>query len=1303
MKRARHCRGSLILLCSAALALLLCAAVGHADSLNFTQLSFDLDGVWTNNTEWGNVDLTYTGQEPILYFNLAVNGAWQVQNWPVLSHNGVGVDQSLNFGFDLGVSRGTIVSSLNYDYMLTPTLQASMPAGSTPATVSQDYQRNYSGFKDGIIGTLLAPTGPMVGGEVADLNKHAHKDFPKQGCGPIECCPAAVSSSLKFLKKEERIDIDDSKISIAETKKATKWETDGCWIDAGAGHNAWWEDKKEYYKDKVTTKKVTSMEDLISEIDGKQDIEIQMTGHTAALVSITKTKDGKFKITVSHDVKQENNAADCVEEEMDYDPVTGKLNGKVTGTRDFLYAIVECPVPEPPTALTATAVPPLPDGIQIDLSWTAPDPAPASYSIERKDGMSGMWYALATGVTTTTYTDTTGVSDIEYYYRVNAVDSGGIVSGWSNEAHTAISITGPPGKATAPNPPDYSTIVHTDLANLSWTADVGAATHDVWLGTTSGGMTKVSAAQTSTSYAPGALLANTDYYWRIDEKNLLGTTTGDVWTFKTGVGLTVIPIRAANRGILFDENAVVRAWSTTTWHSAGDVIGLSVIPNGGFIFKWWTTNVDGTRSTWDAPPYPAGSDLNMILGRMIPFTEPYHIPTINTNLYAVFVGAQNSLTVTANPPAGGTVTAHNNNWPAATLTEFEVGEVAHLQTTPAAGYLFAGWESDKAGVFADPFAADTTYAMTAEDTAITAYFAHALSNTLATSTQSIAASDLAGTNSSSFGGPVSIGAYGLTNSLLWSRVVCKFPVTIPALSLRNGLGKFTAMHATASSVSGMRTLNVTAYPITTACNASATWLTTDGTALWTTPGGDMGASLGTQPFVNVPVAPGELKTWMLPTGTDYRTLLTNGIECKGDVEGDIAFRKGFGTGSLGPALRFFYDPPTGAGSGVIKDWAYLGFYSQGAAADNALRLDSTDQVSGTYNGVPVTETTIAPKTGTSYGNSYGTYAWAVGSSGTDLVDLLGTQFYGSAKTNGTTYCAVYIHNPGAANAASYLGLGSDDYSRVWTNGVACGTKAVAQANGYDQAFIGPFTLLAGWNRLLVKVENGTSAHGLYARLANADRTAITGLSTMAFATTDATAPTNATSATEAGGAVSGVSQSTVAAPVFTFVGPADPQGTGEGVSGLRGFKVYFGTDPAGVPNVWSNAGTFAPGSQASGTYYLRVKTVDYALNEAAAVADVFMFILAPAAPVASYGLNNKAVRDAIMNTASANMKFTVWGLVTPSDANSFTVDDGSSMPVKVIFAGYGFSNGDYVSATGTLNVSDPENPVLTAEKIEIYP
>ncbi len=87
-----------------------------------------------------------------------------------------------------------------------------------------------------------------------------------------------------------------------------------------------------------------------------------------------------------------------------------------------------------------------------------------------------------------------------------------------------------PGKATNPSPANGATNVATN-ATLSWTAGSDATSHDVYFGTASPGTFQGN--QTATTYNPGTLALSTTYYWRIDEKNVTGTTTGDVWSFTT--------------------------------------------------------------------------------------------------------------------------------------------------------------------------------------------------------------------------------------------------------------------------------------------------------------------------------------------------------------------------------------------------------------------------------------------------------------------------------------------------------------------------------------------------------------------------------------------------------------------------------------------------------------------------------------------------------------------------------------------------------------------------------------------------
>lgn len=95
-----------------------------------------------------------------------------------------------------------------------------------------------------------------------------------------------------------------------------------------------------------------------------------------------------------------------------------------------------------------------------------------------------------------------------------------------------------PGVATMPFPPDKAASVSL-TALLSWRGDPRATAHAVYLGTA--GTLEAMGEQADTVFQPGALEPNTTYYWRVDERNAVGTTIGDVWTFTTGTGTAVDP------------------------------------------------------------------------------------------------------------------------------------------------------------------------------------------------------------------------------------------------------------------------------------------------------------------------------------------------------------------------------------------------------------------------------------------------------------------------------------------------------------------------------------------------------------------------------------------------------------------------------------------------------------------------------------------------------------------------------------------------------------------------------------------
>ena len=210
-----------------------------------------------------------------------------------------------------------------------------------------------------------------------------------------------------------------------------------------------------------------------------------------------------------------------------------------------------------------------------DLSWTAgvgssssnvyfgTDPTPDSGEFKRNQ-------------TGTTYDPSTLAQDT-YYWRIDSVNNDGTTIGevWSF-------TVGTPGKALAPRP--WDTAEGIDLnADLSWTKGEAADSSDVYFGTDptpdSG---EFQGNRTGTTFEPGTMAAGTTYYWRIDQVNGQGTTTGDVWSFTTmpppvyGRNTFLVPIPAT--GASWKEFAYLAAVPASAKINAG---GPSVIALDG--------------------------------------------------------------------------------------------------------------------------------------------------------------------------------------------------------------------------------------------------------------------------------------------------------------------------------------------------------------------------------------------------------------------------------------------------------------------------------------------------------------------------------------------------------------------------------------------------------------------------------------------------------------------------------------------------------------------------------------------------
>jgi hypothetical protein len=209
--------------------------------------------------------------------------------------------------------------------------------------------------------------------------------------------------------------------------------------------------------------------------------------------------------------------------------------------------------------------------VDITLRWAAGDSAAQHHVYigeslqDVKDGTGGTDMGL---VTTTSFSNYSWQLGKTYYWRVDEVNADGAV------AHPGVvwSFTIPAKLATNPAPANGAVMVDPNGLVLSWTAGSGAVSHDVFLGTDSASLPRVSSAQTATTYDPPLLQYGTTYYWRVDEHEGTNTYTGDVWGFKT-----VPDIKVTDPTLLgfwnFDQDQGDRAvdWSGNGMH--GQIIG----------------------------------------------------------------------------------------------------------------------------------------------------------------------------------------------------------------------------------------------------------------------------------------------------------------------------------------------------------------------------------------------------------------------------------------------------------------------------------------------------------------------------------------------------------------------------------------------------------------------------------------------------------------------------------------------------------------------------------------------------------
>ena len=159
-----------------------------------------------------------------------------------------------------------------------------------------------------------------------------------------------------------------------------------------------------------------------------------------------------------------------------------------------------------------------------------------------------------------------------------------------------------PGAASNPSPANGASGVDTE-ANLSWTAGANADSHDVYFGTDSTpDAGEFQGNQAGTTFDPGTLANSSTFYWRIDEVNVDGTTTGTVWSFTTEAA--PIPPGPASNPSPADGASGVGVNADLSWDPGANADSYDVYLDGVFQGNTTGTSYDpgtltaGTLYNW---------------------------------------------------------------------------------------------------------------------------------------------------------------------------------------------------------------------------------------------------------------------------------------------------------------------------------------------------------------------------------------------------------------------------------------------------------------------------------------------------------------------------------------------------------------------------------------------------------------------------------------------------------------------------------------------------------------------------------
>jgi fibronectin type 3 domain-containing protein len=193
-----------------------------------------------------------------------------------------------------------------------------------------------------------------------------------------------------------------------------------------------------------------------------------------------------------------------------------------SGDSNEASATPQVPAPSAPTGLNATDV----SDTQINLTWNAASGA-TSYNVKCSTSSGGSYTTIATGVSTTSYSNSGLTASTTYYYVVSATNAGG-TSGDSAEA--SATTQAPPDTTSPAAPSGLGATAGNGSVSLDWNnnSEPDFASYTVYRSTTSGsGYSSIASGLSSSAYTDNSANNGTTYYYVVTATDTSSNESGN--------------------------------------------------------------------------------------------------------------------------------------------------------------------------------------------------------------------------------------------------------------------------------------------------------------------------------------------------------------------------------------------------------------------------------------------------------------------------------------------------------------------------------------------------------------------------------------------------------------------------------------------------------------------------------------------------------------------------------------------------------------------------------------------------------